>query len=364
MKFQNQLVTFAEGNKDFYALVKDYFAEYTARKTGNQTINFSKEISFEEKGRTLHEEYRKEISRKTGMDIEKFSAAELTTNPLVSWATFAIAGVLVDMILPETLIQSIGIYSEIHTIGYGDSASIRIKPRDLFVVSKAGRAKRQGELKRQFEGQVNIVPENHQVSVYVDLYRVLAGLESLADFLAKCIQSIETEVTLEAYSAFSTALGALATTGDETLKIAGYSADSLVTLGQKVTAYNGGAKAVIVGTKLALSKVLPANTNFRYFLDSDYVKVGYLRDFMGFEVIEMPQVANWKAPFTLALKDNELYIVSPSANKLVHVALGGDTLSYASGPFDNANLIQVGTLYKQWGTAIATNSIAGLITLG
>jgi len=362
-KLPMNMVEFAQGNEAFYSSVLDYFAHARAIKEGKTVGDFDTSVSFAEKEKAVNEALIKEIGRKSKFDISEFSAAEMATNPSVNWATFAIAGALVDMILPQTLIQSIGLYTEVHNIGIGDSASIVIKPRDLFVVTKAGMGKRNAELKRQFNGQVNIVPENHMVTVYVDLYRVLAGLDSLADFMAKCVQSVESAIAVEAYTAFDTAMAALPTVGDTALKVAGYSADALVGLAQKVSAYNGGAAAVIVGTKLALSKVLPANSNFRYSLDSEYVKLGYIKDFMGYSVIELPQVADWATPFTLALDDTHLYVLSPTQNKLLHLALAGDTMSYVNGQFGNADLTQEATLYKKWAVAVATNAIAGIITL-
>lgn len=362
-KMQYKIVEFSAGNEKFYDQARDYYNEYCAKKTGSTSIAFDATTPFAEKESLVNEGLLAEILRKSGYAGRELTKAEFATNPMVSWATFAVVSAIVDMILPESLIDSIGIYSEMHIVGYGDSVAINIKPRDLFVVSKVGHGKNQGELKKQFDGQVTIIPENHIVSVYVDLYRVLAGLESLADFMAKCVKSIESAITVDTYNVFQTALVALPTTTDAALKIAGYTADGLVGLAQKVEAYNGGRQAVIVGTKLALSKVLPANVNFRYALDSDYVRIGYLRDFMGYSIIELPQVAKWESPFTLVLDDNHLYVISPSANKLVHVALGGDTLAYAAQPNDNANLIQEGTLRKQWGVAIATNSIAGIVTI-
>jgi hypothetical protein len=363
MKNTAQFIAFAAGNEGFYEEARDYFAHDRAVKTDRKDIAFDNTVSFSEKEKSLNAKLIKEIERKSNVSIGDMTVAQMATHPTVAWATFAIAGALVDMILPETLIETIGLYTEIHNIGIGDSASIVIKPRDLFVITKAGMGKRQAELKKQFNGQVNIVPENHMVSVYVDLYRVLAGLESLADFMAKCVKSIETKVALEVFDAFDAAMVALPTTTDAALRVAGYTSDALVGLGQKVSAYNGGAGAVFVGTKLALSKILPTNSNYRYALDSDYVKLGYIRDFMGFSVIELPQVADWENPFLLALDDTHIYVLSPSANKLIHLALGGDTLSFVSGQYDNANLLQTGTLYKKWGIAVATNAIAGIITL-
>ena len=212
-------------------------------------------------------------------------------------------------------------------------------------------------------GQVTVLPENRQISVQVALYKVLAGKESLAEFVAKAIMSIESEVTRDVFTVFNTAMEALDNAGDDALRFAGYTQSTLVTLAQKVSAWNGGQRAVVVGTQLALQNMLPADSNYRYDFQSEFGKVGYIRTAFGYDVMALPQVADWRTEFKLMLDDNNVYVMSPSANKLVKLVLEGATLSNVSGMYDRANLTQDATLYKAWGTAIATNAIAGIITL-
>ena len=38
-------------------------------------------------------------------------------------------------------------------------------------------------------------------------------------------------------------------------------------------------------------------------------------------------------------------------------------MSTVDQPFQNSNLTQSATLFKSWGTAVATNAIAGVMTL-
>jgi hypothetical protein len=68
--------------------------------------------------------------------VEGIDPMVLMSSPQYQWATFAVIGAMVDAVLPDALIDSIGMYTDLRTIGFGDSANFRIKPRDLFVVSK------------------------------------------------------------------------------------------------------------------------------------------------------------------------------------------------------------------------------------
>lgn len=267
----NQVMQFAggENNLAVYNAFKDYFRHYQANN-GKEGVEYNKfttdangnrvELSFSAKEDALNQALKKEILRKAGItDISQFPLETWAGHPVLRWASFAVVSALVDMILPEVMIDSIGMYSDIRTIGWGDSAAFDIKPRDLFVVSKAGRAKRTTELHKQFEGQVTLIPEPRQIAVTVSLYRVLAGKESLAEFVMKAVRSMESQLTVDTYNTFATAMNALDNTAGTGLRTAGYTQAEFVRLSQTVRAWNGGANPVAIGTQAALANILPAD---------------------------------------------------------------------------------------------------------
>jgi hypothetical protein len=119
-----------------------------------------------------------------------------------------------------------------------------------------------------------------------------------------------------------------------------------------------------IGTLAALGNLLPADANYRYDLDgSDYVKLGYVKNFIGVDVMVLPQIADYATPFGLKLSDSYIWFVSPASGKIVKLVLEGSTLAYTDGPYDNANLLQTSTLQKSWGVGVATAAVAGVITL-
>lgn len=371
IRVPNNVIAFAhdeEGLKP-YLMFQDYWNHYRALNGATGVEYQTKkedgtEISFAEKEEQMNIMLKREIMKHAGIsNMATFPVETFATNPNVQWATFAVVGAMIDMILPQAMIDSIGLYTDVRSIGFGDSASFDVKARDLFVVSKAGRAQRSTEVHKQYVGQVTVIPENRQLTVQVSLYKVLAGKESLAEFVSKAIVSIEAEMTRDVFNTFNTAMEALDNAGDDALRYAGYTQSTLVGLAQKVTAWNGGRKAIVAGTQLALQGVLPADSNYRYALDSEFVKIGYIQTAFGYDIMALPQVADWRTEFKLALDDNNIYVLSPSANKLVKLVLEGSTMSNVAGTFDRANLTQEATMMKSWGTAIATNSIAGIITL-
>ena len=359
IRLPNAIMAFAKDDVNVYERFVDYFNHFHG-KTGK----FDDQISLSEKKEKINFQIREQIGKLANVpNVGGIAPEVLATAPQYQWATFAVIGAMVDAILPDAIIDSIGLYTDLRVGGYGDSFAFDIEARDLFVVSKYGHAGRSAEVKKQFKGQVTIVPEFREITVQTSLYKVLAGLEDMAEFAMKAARSIETQMSYDAYAAFDTAMTALPTTGTNTLKVAGYTQGDLVHLGQTVTAWNGGRKAVIVGTQLALQNILPADVNYRYSLDSEYVKMGYIKTAFGFDIMVLPQVADYKTEFSLALNDSKIYVVSPSGDKLIKGALEGATMSNVTNAYTNANLTDNVTMRKSWGFAVATSSIAALITL-
>jgi hypothetical protein len=375
MKIPNQVIEFAGGETNLapYKMFADYYAHYCsingAKGKEFQTTATTPEglvvpISFAEKEDKMNAALKREIMRLAGVqNFNEFPIETWANHPTLKWASFAVISAMIDMVLPDAIIENIGMYSDVRTIGWGDSAAFDVSPRDIFVVSKGGRSKRTTELHKQFKGQVTILPEPRQMTVFVSLMKVLAGKESLAELVTKMVRSFEVQLTYDVYSAFATAMAAVDNTASTGLRVAGYTQAEFIRLSQTVAAWNGGSRPVAIGTHLALAHVLPLDANYRYEIDSEFVKVGFLRNFQGTDIIMLPQVADWTTPFGLKLDNTKIWIVSPAAQKIVKVVLEGNALAYTSDQYANANLVQTSTLIKSWGTGVATNAVAAQITV-
>jgi len=365
MKMPLNVETFAKGNTRLYKqLFPDYWNHYMSLTDNSKQYDFAtvdeegNRISFAEKEEILNAEIRKEILRRANVPYAgDYPVEQWFNHPLIVHETFAVVNALVDMVLPDSVINSIGMFTDVRVGGFGDSFAFEVKPRDLFAVSKAGMGKNRGEMYKQFSGTVTVTPEFRQITVGVSLYRVLAGKESLAEFITKA------QMALDAYTLFDATLGALTVSGSGGLRLSGYTQDGFIDLAQRVTAFNGGAKAVVIGTNVALNKVLPAGTAYRYMLDSEYVRLGYMRTAFGYDAIEIPQVANWQNPFFGLVKNNRLYLVSPASQKIVKLCLEGSTIANTTGNFELSTLSQTTTLMKAWGVAVATSAVAGAVDL-
>lgn len=267
---------------------------------------------------------------------------------------------MIDMILPETLLTgSLRYFADFRFADLGDSMTFDIENNALYNVSKAGYRKRSTNLQKLFDTTVTLAPINRELTVGSDLFEILSGRVSIAKEVMKAVRSIETAMMFDAYNAFATATGNLS----GNLAVANYSEESLISLCETVTAYNQGRKAVIIGTPVALKSVLPTNSNYRYLLDDEYVKLGHLQTFNGFDVLPLAQVADpYNAtPYSLKLDDTKIWVVSPASDKIVKIGVGGEMMSHTDAIYDNANLLQLSTLSKAWDCQVVTNSVCGIV---
>lgn len=362
-KLPKNVLAFTAGSverTEGYTNFVEYYSIYKEGKTSNENG-----VSFSEMNEKMLTFFSDEIARLSGKKQSDVNDLATYCNfSDVKEAAFAVVGMLTDLIIPDALIKDLGMIAEVKNGGWGDSLKVELKPRDLFVVSKGGRARRTFDIERQFKGEKTIVPEVRAITVGISLYDVLRGAYSLAEFVAKAVLSIETQMKYDVYDAFAAAMNALpASAGNGQLRISGFSQDTAIALAQKVQAWNGGAKPVFLGTKLALSKILPASTNTRILLGDEYVKVGYMRDFMGISTVELEQVADYTSEFAVKLDDKKIYVICPGTDKMVKVFIEGSTLSNVDGSYANANLQQTATLYKSYGVGAVSSAIAGIIEL-
>ena len=368
-KLPSNVIEFAAGDTSLFEEFVDYWNHFRS-ENGPKKYNFAsvdqngKAITLFEKEQLLSKHLVREIGKRAGVDFTSGPIEQLVTHPLVAWSAGMLVSQLIDAILPDTMIDSVGAYSEVRVLGYGETAVFDINSRDLFPVSRAGRlGMREAEMHKGFQGQVALNPEYRTMTVGVSLFRVITGQESLANFTVKALRSIETAVTKDVYDVFAAAMLALSATASTGLRVTGYSQTDLVKLAQKVSAFSGGAAPILLGTKVALSQVFPDDANYRYDIESPYVKLGYMRNISGINTFELPQVANWESPFATYLADDKLYLVAPGTDKIVKLVIGGAMISNTTGVFDNATLTQNATMTKAWRAGVVTSSLGACITL-
>ena len=360
MEFAN-VKAFAEVSKDLYDAMKAFSLNYNNERKGLSAFS---DHSREEMAKCINKAFALEIAKQSGVELpnleNKTEVRRFAMNPMVRYFANQIQDVMIDMVLPETLMTgSLRYFADIRNADLGDSIKFDIKSNSLFTVSKAGNRQRTTNQQKTFRTTVTMTGVNHEVTIGTTLFEMLTGQSFLAEEVMKVARSIETAMLFEAYDAFTAEANAL--TGN--LGVANYSEASLISLCETVTAYNQGRKAVILGTPVALKDVLPTNGNYRYLLEDDYVRLGHLATFNGYDVLPMEQVANpySATPYALKLDDTKIYVVSPASDKIVKIGVFGGTFSHQDNAYDNANKTIENTTEKSWEVAVVTNSVAGVV---
>lgn len=278
MEFTN-VKAFSEMSKDLYDAMKEYSLNYNQERKG---VKAFASHSREDMEKAINKCFAMELAKQSGFELpnldSKTDVRRFADNPQVKYFANQIRDILIDMILPETLMTgSLKYIADIKYADLGDSISFDIKSNQLFTVSKAGWRQRRTNQQKTFATTVTMTGENHEVTVGATLFEILTGQSYLAEEVMKVARSIETQMLYDAYDTFTASANALS----GNLSVANYSDVSLIKLCETVTAYNQGRKAVIVGTPVALKSVLPTNANYRYLLDDEYVKLGHLQTFNG-----------------------------------------------------------------------------------
>lgn len=360
MEFAN-VKAFAEMSKDLYDAMKVFSLNYNNERKGLKAFESH---SREEMKALINKAFVNEVAKQSGIALPNFEnkteVKRYAMNPMVKFYANQIQDVMIDMILPETLLTgSLKYFADMKFADLGDTIKFDIKSNALFTVSKAGNRQRTTNQQKTFRTTVTMSGVNHEITVGTTLFEILTGQAYIAEEVMKVARSIETNMLFDAYDAFTTEMNSL--TGN--LAVANYSEASLISLCETITAYNQGRKAIIIGTPLALKAILPDNDNYRYLLDDEYVRMGHLRTFNGYDVLPMEQVANpySSTAYALKLDDTKLYVVSPASDKIVKVATFGGTFSHQDNSYDNANKTIESTTEKAWEVAVVTNSVAGVV---
>lgn len=347
-------VVFSDGvKKDLIPAWKDYVNHYRKETFGkNIVINAGRTLA--EKEALVNKLAMSAIEGMANLPQSEFFSDENKINhPNYKFAFFAVVNTLVDIVTPDIIASDFYMFADVKTIGRNESCKFTLKSNDLFEVSVIGNSRRHVNAQRQFIGETTLTPTNHAVTTQVDLYRVLIGEESLAEYAMKIILSIENEIALDIVYAMQNSFD----TRTANFKATGFSKEGFKKLATRVAAANGGKKTIAVGTELALMDVLPEKDALTIGLGETYNAIGYLPIFMSTPLIALNQHIDWtSADYDFSISDDFIYFVSPGLQKLVRVIFAGEGLSIMDDEFARGNLVQNATIQKAWATGIVTNA--------
>ena len=348
MSMPNEVVQFAQtngGNTDFYVAFQDYY--------------FNRDKMDSEKHDKLQNAFFAEIIAKSGVSRDGLTTEAWVSHPSTQWAAFAVVDATVNAILPQVLTPAFGLFTDFRFVSLGDVVKFKIMPNQFFTVSKGGTGERTIHRQKDFAQDIIVAPVEHIVTVYTDMYRVLAGKEDIADFVARVVLAIEQAMYGDALNALMTGLNNLPT---GTYNISGaFDMKTLVKMAETVQVYNAGVRPVIAGSATALMNVLPDSTlGYRGNYDANGGSIELIKNVYGYDVIKMNNAAAQGGG--LVLPDDKIFVVSPAQDKLVK-AVVSNALTNSNQFYDNADLTSDYTIRKMWEFTYASASKAGVYTV-
>ena len=274
-------------------------------------------------------------------------------------ASFAVVDATVNAILPQVLTPAFGLFTDFRFVSLGDVVKFKIMPNQFFTVSKGGTGERTIHRQKDFAQDIIVAPVEHVVTVYTDMYRVLAGKEDIADFVARVVLAIEQAMYGDALNALMTGLTNLPS---GTYNYSGaFDMKTLVKMAENVQVYNAGARPIIAGSATALMNVLPDSTlGYRGNYDANGGSIELIKNVYGYDVIKMDNAAAQGGG--LVLPDNKIFVVSPAQDKLVKGVVS-NALTNSNQFYDNADLTSDYTTRKMWEFTYASASKAGVYTV-
>lgn len=356
-----EVVNFAKGNTDFYVAFADYHNHKAAEEWGQNMGSYDKSRTIAEKAPVIREAYFAELERISGQKIDRANMDVMLANPMLRYANFALINATINVVLPAYVAATFAPFVDFRSVGYADTVNLKVPPKTLYTVSRGARGERTSFRQKKYAGNVEISPIEHIITTYVDMARVFAGKDDLADAVRAIIMSIEIDMNNEIIASLNAGLNE-ASYPEQFVETGAFDGKKLVQLAQRVQAYNMMAKPVIMGTAAALMNVLPDSTlGGRLVIDGRDPVVSYVRDFYGFGIYELPQAPTGK-DFGLALDDNTLYVVSAAVAKPI-VGVMSTTLTNSNQFYENADISQNFTMRKSYDFEFVGAAYVGKYTI-
>lgn len=336
-----EIIAFANGNTDLYEAAERYYRfenERTAENADKLTAAFFAEME-----------------AKSGVARGNMDVTAWASHPSVRWSFYSIIDAVINTIIPVVILPQFGTFCDFRTVGYGDIVKFKVEPRGMFTVSRTADGQRTAFRQKKYARDVEIAPVSHIVTTYVDQLRVMAGKESLPEFLNLVLLSIQNAMYQDGLNALTTGI-ASAVYGDSVLAASGaFDMSKLLKMAEKVQALNGGAKPIITGSATALTNIdIP--TGYRANTDAVGGAIEVLRSAYGFDIVKMDNAVN--AAGNLVLPDDAIFVVSPSQDKILK-GIMSSALTNSNDYYDNADLTQNFTYRKAWNFEYVTAAYAG-----
>lgn len=236
------------------------------------------------------------------------------------WDVYQIMSEVLSVGLGELLVGKFDNFAEVRDTQLGDTIEFIVEDKSLFRVATIADGNTDIRRQKLYNGKLSVTTEKLAIKIYEEFDRFIAGRIDWATMVDRVQLSYAHEVAIRIYNAiygsYDTLVAPYQVSGtfDETKLL-----DAIAHVEAST-----GQKAVVFGTKRALSKI--TTTEMSDGMKDKLNLLGHYGMFRGTDLLELPQ-AHKTGTNNFAVADDFLLII-PNGEKIVKVILEGDVYIY------------------------------------
>lgn len=362
LELTNRALSFSQEKQDIIEAAIDLYKHYVYN---NNNVDFSmfaevanKGKSYDEKNTLFNEQFRKQVVKSAYLPEEAVNDKHIFKMKNIRDLSYALVMEILDTILPQTMIESFKTIAEIKTVGNGNQAKFTVPNTHVFDVYKVARGTRKTIPQTDYKGDAFLTPEPRMITIRANFEEILLGKCDWGSMMVKAAQAFEQDMTTEIYTTIAATYSTLGTD----FKEAGFTQTAFNKLKARIAAHNK-APVIVMGTQIALSSVLPSNDYFKMELGKEYNAKGFITNFQGTNLMEIPQSIT---PNTndFAIADDELYFFSLGVDKPIKAAIEDGGMAFES--MDNSATADNSYFYsvrKSWDMGVITSAKYGIMKI-
>lgn len=282
------------------------------------------------------------------------------------WDIYEIMVEAIDEVVPNKVIDAIGIFAEVQVVPQGQKAIFKRRVGS----QRAKKFLTQVGLSGVYE-TFRLDNETFEIAAHavggaatIDFERFLDGAETMAELMQILTDGLTDSVYLEVQKALRAAFSATARPTANKVTSSSFEADKMVKLVNVVKAYGAGAVIFappeFVGA-MGADAIVPVGASFQgvyHPQDIDAIhNQGYINIFRGTPVVQIPQSFIDKNNEKTWIDPQLAYVLPTGGERVVKVVLEGQTQMY---DFTNRDQSMEINIYKKMGAAILSHHNWGI----
>lgn len=282
------------------------------------------------------------------------------------WDIYEIMVEAIDEVVPNKVIDAIGIFAEVQVVPQGQKAIFKRRVGS----QRAKKFLTQVGLSGVYE-TFRLDNETFEIAAHavggaatIDFERFLDGAETMAELMQILTDGLTDSVYLEVQKALRAAFSATARPTANKVTASSFEADKMVKLVNVVKAYGAGAVIFappeFVGA-MGADAIVPVGASFQgvyHPQDIDAIhNQGYINIFRGTPVVQIPQSFIDKNNEKTWIDPQLAYVLPTGGERVVKVVLEGQTQMY---DFTNRDQSMEINIYKKMGAAILSHHNWGI----